>query len=267
MKVVATDKGNKKWTSAAAHRTDLPLIHDFVAEPLEAGLWCLCVSKKDFGVDFLTYDEMEQILSNYLDLPITAIQLKRAFARAGKKIIKNSNGDGYKISSNPGEIYLRGLKKDEPLNVVYVNPDKPLTAKKNLESLVKSMPKGILLICDPYYGLKTLDVLEVFAKYHKEVRFLTSKIGGGEKALTLSHAISDFKKEQKKRVEMRLTSGKDLHDRYVIAGDRFLIIGHGIKDLGNKESLIVVVGDQYGRDIRKTLEYNFNQRWGSATTL
>ena len=261
-------KGNdkKKWKSLSVSKTDLPSVHEFTGNPMEAGLWCLYVSKHDIGADYLTYEDMENILREFLDIPINADQLKKAFARAGKKVIRNNHGDGYKISS-PGEEYLRGLKKDEPLNVVYINPDKPRTAKKNLESLIKSVPKDTLLICDPYYGLKTLEVLEVFAKYHKSIKFLTARVGGGEKAATLARAIGEFKKEYGKKIEMKLVSGNDLHDRYIIAADRFFIVGHGIKDLGNKESLIVVVEDRYGKDIRKTISSVFAKRWTSANPL
>jgi hypothetical protein len=124
-----------------------------------------------------------------------------------------------------------------------------------------------LLICDPYYGLQTLDVLESIAKYHKRLKFLTAKMGGGEKATTLTRAISDFKSEYKDRIEMRVTSDRDLLDRYIIGKDRFFIIGHGIKNLGSKESLIVGIEDKYGKDIRRTLLKTFNYRWDAAKAL
>jgi hypothetical protein len=256
----------KKWKSLAVSRTDLPSIHEFVGRPLEAGLWCLYVSKEDCGVDYQTPEELENILQEFLDIPISALSITRAFARAGKKLIRSPQRGGFKIS-NPGEVYLKGLKKNEPLNVVYINPSKPRTAKKDLESLIKSIPKGELLICDPYYGLRTLEVLEVFAKYHKRIKFLTARVGGGEKQATLSHAVSDFKKEYGNRVELRVASSKDLHDRYIVGSNHILIVGHGIKDLGSKESLIVVVEDRYGRDIRKIITTNFNARWTSAAAI
>jgi hypothetical protein len=263
--IMAKDE-KKRWKSCAVRQSNIPSVHEFTYKPLEAGLWCLYVSKHDFKTDYLTYENIENVLREFLDLPITVTQIKKAFARGGKKIIKNGRGEGYKIS-NPGELYLRGLKKDEPLNVVYINPDKPRTATKTLEGLIKSIPKDTLLICDPYYGIKTLEVLETFAKYHKEVKFLTAKIGGGEKAATLARAVTDFKKEYGKKVEIKLFSANDLHDRYVITKDRFFIIGHGIKDLGSKESLIVVVEDRYGKDIRKNITSVFNQRWTKGSLL
>jgi len=248
----------------AVAKTDVPSIHEFVEQPLEAGLWCLYASKNDFGIDYLTYNKLQEILQEFLDIPITELSIKRAFARAGKKIIKGSAG--FKIS-NPGEVYLKGLRKNEPLNVVYINPSKPRTAKSDLESLIRSIPKGELLVCDPYYGLRTLEVLEVFAKHHKNIKFLTARVGGGEKPTTLVNAVKDFKKEYGTGVELRLATSKDLHDRYILAKSHILIVGHGIKDLGSKESLIVVVEDKYGKDIRKIMTANFNARWASATAI
>ncbi len=58
-------------------------------------------------------------------------------------------------------------------------------------------------------------------------------------------------------------SGNNLHDRYVIVKDRFFIIGYGIKDLGSKELLIVVVKDRYRKDIRENNTSVFNQRWAN----
>lgn len=261
-------KGDKKkWRMLAVSRVDLPSVYGFMKSPLDAGLWCLYVSKDEFGVDYITYEEIQTVLQEYLDIPITIKRLQKAFAPVvGKKIIKSSTGEGLKISS-PGETYFKSLKKDEPLNVLYVNPNKPRTARRTLESLIRSIPKGELLICDPFYGLRTLEVLEAFAKHHKKIRFLTARVGGGEKQTTLNRAITDFKKEHSKRVEMRVVSHNDLHDRYIISTDQFLIVGHGIKDLGDRESLIVVVQDRYGKDIRKTITANFEQRWSAGSTL
>ncbi len=251
----------------AVSRVDLPSVYGFTNKPLEAGLWCLYVSKDEFGVDYLTYEEIQNILQEFLDIPVTIKRLQKTLAPAvGKKVIKNTSGEGLKIS-NPGEAYFKGLKKDEPLNVLYINPNKPRTATRTLESLIRSIPKDELRICDPYYGLRTLEVLEAFAKHHKKIRFLTARVGGGEKQATLNRAVEDFKKEYAKKVEIKIVAHNDLHDRYVISKDQFLIIGHGIKDLGARESLIVVIQDRYGKDIRKTITTSFDSRWVSGTAL
>jgi len=257
----------KKW-QAATEQDQIPGVHDLPKKnALALGLWCLYVSKHSFSVDYLTYADIENILREYLDIPMTTAKLKKSFAPAfGTKIIQGKSGVGCKIST-AGETHLKGLRKEGLLNVVYVDPSRPREARQNLEGLVKSITKDELFICDPFYGSNTLDVLEEFVRHHKKINFLTAKPGGNEKAATLAGAVTAFKKQYGSKVEMRLASTGDFHDRYIIAKDCFLIIGHGIKDLGGKESLIVVVRDQVGKDIRKTLLANFRARWASATAL
>jgi len=257
----------KKW-QAVINQDQIPGVLDLPKKnTLALGLWCLYVSKHSFEVDYLTYEDIENILREYLDIPITTAKLKKSFAPAsGSKIIQGKGGVGCKIST-AGEDYLKGLRKDGLLNVVYVDPNRPREAKQNLEGLVKSISKDELFICDPFYGSNTLDVLEAFVKHHKKINFLTAKPGGSEKPATLAAAVGAFKKQYGSKVELKLASAGDFHDRYIIAKDCFLIIGHGIKDLGGKESLIVVVKDQVGKDIRKTLLANFHTRWASAVAL
>lgn len=258
----------QKWQDAVKAQKEVPSVYDIPRKNLlDLALWCMFVSKQDFGTEYLTYEELETILHEYLDIPIKIERLKKTLAPAyGSKIAKRKDSEGAKISA-AGETYLKGLKKKELLNVVYVNPDKPREANQNLEQLVKSLPKGELLICDPYYGVNTLDVLEEFAKHHKKIQFLTRDKGSREKTTALATAVAHFKKQYASKIEIRITKSRDFHDRYILSADKFLIIGHGLMDLGNKESLIVVVPDQFGKDIRKTLTANFGTRWTAATPL
>jgi hypothetical protein len=52
-----------------------------------------------------------------------------------------------------------------------------------------------------------------------------------------------------------------------LSDNAFIIIGQGIKDLGNKESLILVVDDRFGKDTRKALERSFLDRWQDKNTI
>lgn len=256
----------KKWKSFAVSLADLPKIYDLVNKPLEAGLWCLYVARKVYGYEYFIYEDIGMILQEYLDIPITANKIKKAFARAGNKIIKGQKDEGYKISQ-PGENYLKSLKRNDPISVLYLRPAKPLQAKNTLESLIKSIPKGTLQICDPYYGTSTFNVMETILKYHKDIKFLTSQVGGGEKKRSVQQIIRDFKTEYGSRIELKTISKNEIHDRYILTKNSFLIIGQGLKDLGNKESLIVVIEDKYGKDIRSTLVKEFNRRWQNASNL
>ncbi|MFZ3012037.1 MAG: hypothetical protein WA060_03540 [Minisyncoccia bacterium] len=266
---MALNTEKKKWGSVNKKQTEIPSVYDIGTKKLlDLGLWCLYVSKHEFSNEYLTYEEIETILDTYLDIPIRLTKLKKAMAPAyGTKLSKGKDGKGIKISII-GEKHLKGLRKDGLLNVVCIDPKKPREATQNLEQLVKSIPKGELLICDPYYGVRSLDVLEEFIKYHPKIRFLTREKGSREKITALTTAITHFKKQYPAtKIEIRLINTRDFHDRYILSKDRFLIIGHGLIDLGSKESLIVMIPDQFGKDIRKTLTQNFNTRWAAGTTL
>jgi len=265
-------KGNKmgakrKWKLLAGKIKEIPSIFNFVKKPLEAGLWCLYISKNKTGKEYLNTVEIENILQDYLGIPIKAIEIIRAFARAGNKIIVRKADRSYRIAW-PGEEYLKSLKIENPLSVIYLAPEKPVTAESSLNNLIKSIKKGNLLVTDPYYGLKTLKTLCEFAEYHKSVFFLTAQLGGGEKVSIVNNFLKDLKKEYKNKIEIKIFPNKnELHDRYILSKDIFFIIGQGLKDLGNKESLIIGVEDKYGKDIRKILEKTFYERWGKSQIL
>ena len=261
------DHIKKKWKSYALSVSDLPNIYDFTNKPLEAGLWCLSAGKKVYNQDVhFSYEDLGIILEGYLDIPINTSRIKKAFARAGNKIIKGYGDEGYKISQT-GEKYLKSLRKDEPISIFYLRPSKPIQAKRTLETLIKSIPKGELRICDPFYGTSTFQVLETILQHHKNVKFLTTTLGGGEKKANVQQIIKDFKTEFKSQAEIKTVNKNDMHDRYIIAKNTFFIIGQGIKDLGNKESLIIAIEDRYGRDIRETLTTEFDKRWHGAVIL
>jgi hypothetical protein len=262
-----TEEAEKnKWRKIAQKKEEIPSVFDFIEKPLEAGLWCLYISKNIFGKDYLKAEEIGNILQDFLGIPIKATQIVRAFARAGKKIIYKKES-GYQIS-HAGEEFLKSLKIKNPLKLIYLAPDKPITAESSLKELIKSIKRGNLLITDPYYGLRTLEILIEFAKYHRSVKFLTAQLGGGENQVIINNFLKDIKKEYKNKIEVKIYPNKnELHDRYIIGEDIFFIIGHGIKDLGNKESLIIGIEDKYGKDIRKVLEKVFHERWNKSQIL
>ena len=255
----------KKWQKIAKENKGIPSIFNFIKKPLETGLWCLYASKNKFSNEFLNENDFDKILQGYLNIPIKGNQIIKAFARAGNRIIRLK--EGYKISY-PGEEYLKSLKRKNPLRIIYLTPNKPVSAESSLDRLIKSIKKENLLITDPYYGLKTIRTLCEFAEYHRSVHFLTAQLGGGEKISIVNGFLKDVKREYKNKIEIRIYPNKnELHDRYILAKDIFFIIGQGLKDLGNKESLIIGVEDRYGKDIRKILEKAFLERWNKSQVL
>lgn len=60
---------------------------------------------------------------------------------------------------------------------------------------------------------------------------------------------------------------KDLHDRYILHDDGIFLLDHGIKDIGNSESFVVVLPIDIVRDIHKRISQQFDNRWSNSTTI
>jgi hypothetical protein len=124
--------------------------------------------------------------------------------------------------------------------------------------------KGTVRVCDPYYGVRSLDGLELVPTKVK-VRFLTARTN--ESATKWAGALKDFKKERP-NVELRLAARpQDLHDRYVLSDDKILIIGHGLKDIGGKESFVIVLPRTLASDLLGDVQRSFDQKWANATSI
>jgi hypothetical protein len=172
-----------------------------------------------------------------------------------------------------GDLYYRimtkGRRQIEPyiqtgeLSVSYIREGKPRTARKILSQILNSL-NGEIRICDPYYGVRSLDAIEMIPDACK-VRFLSSQTS--ESAAKISNAISDFKKEHA-NVEIRVfPNPKLIHDRYIISEDNLLILGHGIKDIGNKESFVINIQKEHARDLLSDLKQSFDEKWSSSTAI
>jgi hypothetical protein len=109
-----------------------------------------------------------------------------------------------------------------------------------------------------------LDSLEKIGK-KTNVRFLTQKTS--ESGRKLSAALRDFKREFK-NVEIRVADNTvKLHDRYIIDGKKLNIIGHGLKDIGNCDSFVIVLEKDLASDLIHQIRKTFTAYWSKATAL
>jgi hypothetical protein len=149
------------------------------------------------------------------------------------------------------------------LEVIYIEGNKPRTARKELKDLLVSM-SGTVRVCDPYYGLRTLEALELFPLACR-VHFLTAQTH--ESLKRLRGPFNDFRQERP-NTEIRVyPNSQELHDRYVLSRDRMLIVGHGLKDIGGRESFVISIGRTLGRDLLDQVSKQFDARWSHATAL
>jgi hypothetical protein len=52
-----------------------------------------------------------------------------------------------------------------------------------------------------------------------------------------------------------------------MSDDSLLILGHGIKDIGSKESFAIVISAEHAQDLIDGVRAVFDKRWSSSTAL
>lgn len=164
-----------------------------------------------------------------------------------------------------GRLPLSGEERP-PLNGVLVSlveAGKPRTAYVELSRLFCGLT-GTVRVCDPYYGTGSLLRLDLLA-HCTEVRFLTRTPDSGERTI-LPRAISEFRREHP-NTDFRSTGSSDFHDRFILSDNELIILGHGLKDLGNKESFIIKLPAVIASDVIDAALDSFNRKWATATPL
>jgi len=147
----------------------------------------------------------------------------------------------------------------------YITGKTPWTDRNDKFVKFLQQLEGDILIVDPYYGLDTFHILTKFPKHN--IKFMTSQLGRDEKDEIIKKEISRFKKEFK-NIKIRVyPKFYELHDRYIISKNYFVIIGHGLKDLGNKECFLIAIPKKDVQEITKVLEEKFITRWKGSTII
>jgi hypothetical protein len=204
--------------------------------PLLLSLAALNIAATEAGVERLSAEHIVACLEA-AGVAIRKTSVSRALARAGGRVSTTKNEDLetlYRLMTK-GRKEIENLLGGELMSVVRIEGGQPRTARRRLGDMLAEL-KGTVRICDPYYGVRTLDSLDHVPK-GCGVRFLTSKTS--ESARKIQGAIRDFIKERP-NTEFRIAANPaDLHDRYLLTGDSLLILGHGLKDIGGKESFMI----------------------------
>jgi hypothetical protein len=123
---------------------------------------------------------------------------------------------------------------------------------------------GKVRICDPYYGVRTLDTLH-FIPNSCVVNFLTSKTS--EPQSKLVGPLLDFKKEHPNFEFRKISTSSNIHDRYVHTSKYILLIGHGLKDIGGKESFITRIDKKMVPGIILQIANTFDSNWKTAKPI
>jgi len=245
--------------------TDFPDFYNYKT-PLERGLWILWVAKKKLGIKKLDAEIIATVVRDIKEISTDTKSIANAFKRAKDKIYTyhENNTTLYGIMK-PGVEYLLSKVKEDSVQLFHFEPGKRFSSKRVLSRNILTNVPGDLKIVDPYCGERTLDILKDIKD--REVRVLTRIENLRDNARKrFLRELEDFKSENQ-NVEFRDYPQTDIHDRYIISSDFLAILGHSIKDLGNKESFAILLDKNANRNIVEALVENFNRRWKESKTI
>jgi hypothetical protein len=248
-----------------ADTSDFPNFYDYKS-PLEMGLWVLWVAKDKLGVKKLTAEQIASVIRDTKEISIDAKSINNAFTPAKGKIhIYHESGGTYFEIMKPGKDHLLSLIKKGSVEVFHFEPGMRYSTKRVLSKSILEGLQGKLQIVDPYCGVRTLDVLRDLK--NKTIKFLTRVEYLNEKERDrFLRELQDFKAEYP-MIEFRNYPNTDIHDRYVISENALVILGHSLKDLGNKESFAIVLNTESSKNVVEALIEIFNRRWKQAIRL
>jgi hypothetical protein len=158
-------------------------------------------------------------------------------------------------------LTIEGLKATKALitdtvgtSTWFIESGKAFSGKKLFKEIVLSAVGSYMKICDPYCGVRILDLLSEISENCK-ISLLTQTV---EKEAQFKRELADFKKELPNiDIEVRIFATNKLHDRYIITESTCWSIGSSLKDLGNKDTLVTKLTDE----IRQAIEETFEARW------
>jgi hypothetical protein len=235
-----------------------------IQSPLLLSFSALDIAENLAGVERLSAEHITACLEA-AGIAVSKKSVLQALAKAGSRVSKYRSADGeilYRLMIR-GKKEIENILSKEMIRVVRIESGQPRTGRLHLGEELSQL-KDIVRICDPYYGVRTLDSLEHIPKACR-IRFLTAKTS--EDHRKLQAAIKDFVKENP-RTEFRLTKNpSQLHDRYVLTDNILLILGHGLKDIGGKESFIIRLDKNVVSDLIREMTCSFDTQWSTGTPL
>ncbi|MEI8014573.1 MAG: hypothetical protein WCH20_07000 [Nitrospira sp.] len=233
--------------------------------PLRMALGALVLAKDLYGISYLSVEEVHDALEAG-GVGIEKKQVSNAISRAGSKISRRKIDGVMKYrATTQGRRDIEDDLLPQGVQVTFIESGRPRLARQRLGDLFGGL-KGSVRICDPYYGIRSLDSLELIPQ-GMEVQFLTFQMSGKEDSTRVGHSIKDFRHERPKTELRRLSPPLTLHDRYILDDLGIKIVGHGIKDIGGKDSFIISIPRDLVEDLMMDLVSAFDRKWTSAVPL
>lgn len=235
-----------------------------LSSPRIVSLAALHIAKTKCDVAELSAEHITACLEA-AGVAVKQLSVARAMASAAGFVTSRKDDEGevfYKIMTK-GRREVEAILGGTRMAVVRIEGNQPRTARLKLAEMLSAL-KGTVRICDPYYGIRTLDTLDLIPR-PCVILFLT--VRSNEPERQLKGAFQDFRRERP-RAEIRLAAKTaTLHDRYLVTEDALLILGHGFKDIGGKESFIISITKDISPDLIRDTILSFDLKWKDGTPI
>jgi len=211
--------------------------------------------------EFITASAISDLLLR-ADVSLNSVRAQRALARAGDAVARKGRGRGteFRIVGQGERLLEERVGNQGPLTL-YITGKSPWSDRRFVVKEAMKKASGDVRILDKYFGMESLDFLQNLQKYRR-IRFLTAH--PSKNLGHLQREVGRFKKEFPNAEFKAYPMPHELHDRYVLFEKEAWLVGHGIKDIGGKESFVVLLQDPFGKDIRNTLFHSFEGRWANS---
>lgn len=231
-----------------------------IERPGLLGLACLFLANRNGNRSSLTVVEIEDCLVE-AGVSVRATSITRSFSRMGN-MVRSSRIDSdvvYRLMTE-GEQTAEKLIQSGNIQLQSVDSGTPYTSRLLLEQVLRSL-QGDVRICDPYLGLATFQTLRSLSGT-ANVRFLTGMPSGSNPRL--QQTVRDFQTEFAGTEVRMASSSSRIHDRFLMDNSTLCLLGHGLKDIGKKQSFIIRINRSEFADVVDALAIKFDQWWDEA---
>ncbi len=234
-----------------------------LCSPMLEAFAVLKIARAQCGVSDLTSPRMSACLKA-AGVSRRPVSIARALARAGDRVhrFRGDDGDVLYALMTAGEREIEPCLAVGNVHVLRCDGSRPRKDSMKLGKLLAAL-RGTVRVCDPYLGSRTLVTLDHLPD-KCDVLFLTVNV---DRKPALTHELKDFRSEKPKVEFRRVAKTEKLHDRYILTDDELFLVGHGIKDIGVKESFVVILDKRLAGDVMAEARSTFDKRWNQATPI
>lgn len=235
--------------------SDLPVVGS-IADPRLQALWTLHVGQSRAGIPMMAPNEIAVVLRDVYGIAVPRQRIEGILSLEKKSVSRRKS----RKKKRAYQIMQAGIDEVEGVSssVVLIEPEKALSSLRATETLLATLT-GVVKFCDPYVDGRTIDLLAECTNA-QSIELLTMNV---KNTTMLKRDMRAFVQQYGLPLDVRVASGRTLHDRYAIDRDRMLLVGTSLNGIGFKQSFVVTVGE----DIRASVLATFDSYWRAATPI